>query len=318
MAQFPAFPLWTDAYLADTHHLTTIEHGAYLLLLVAMWRNKGTLPNDDRQLAKFAHLNVQQWQRMKPAIMDFFTIAGGELSQGRLTDELSYVREHSKKQANKARNRWAVEQTPPPPVKQPPLGAFNGSGANPLENINVGDAVAMPERCRSDAPTPTPTPTPFKKEAPDGALSEPAVSDHSKPKRSRKEYPADFEAAWLAYPRHSGMSKAEALPQWRKLTPEQRAMVLPSIPGYLAHLKAKPDLETIHFCRYLSKRRFEGFAPQPVTEADWQKRLGFARNSRVWSTREWGPMPGLAGCVVPPEQLIPTDGKDWREYTQAA
>jgi len=315
MAEFPAFPLWTDAYLADTHHLTTIEHGAYLLLLVAMWRNKGFLPNDDRQLAKFAHLNVQQWHRMKPTIMEFFKVHGENLSQGRLSDELAYVREHSKKQAKKARTRWAVEQTPHPPVKQTPTPLFNGSPANPLEMLNAGDAAAMPDACRSDAPTPTPTPI---EQEPIGSLSAPEVTDAPKTPKSKGGYPADFEAAWLAYPRNRNMSKAEALPAWRKLTAAERAKVLPSIPGYVAYLKTKPDLETIHFVGYLRKRRFEGYVPEPVSEADWRKRLIYARARATWSTAEWGPMPGLPGCYVPAEFLVPTDGDGWREHSNAA
>ena len=43
MAEFPALPLWTDAYLGDTTHLTTIEHGAYLLLLMTAWRTADAL-----------------------------------------------------------------------------------------------------------------------------------------------------------------------------------------------------------------------------------------------------------------------------------
>ena len=64
MAEFPALPLWTDAYLADTTHLSTIEHGAYLLLLMTAWRTKECcLPDDDKLLSRYARLTAAQWRR---------------------------------------------------------------------------------------------------------------------------------------------------------------------------------------------------------------------------------------------------------------
>ena len=35
MAEFPCLPLWTDALLGDTYHLTPAQFGAYLRLLIA-------------------------------------------------------------------------------------------------------------------------------------------------------------------------------------------------------------------------------------------------------------------------------------------
>src|SRR5262245_54648598 len=47
MAQFPFMPLFTDAWVADTFHLSVAARGAYMDLLVLMWRTPGCcVPND--------------------------------------------------------------------------------------------------------------------------------------------------------------------------------------------------------------------------------------------------------------------------------
>jgi uncharacterized protein YdaU (DUF1376 family) len=135
MAEFPALPLWTDAYLADTGHLSTIEHGAYLLLLMTMWRSPDKrLPNDPQLLAKYCKLTNGQWARVASTLMKFFTVDGNSISQGRLTDEAMFVRRNSKKQSDNSKARW-------------------------LKNKKSDLAMALPNPCQTDPPTPTPTPT---------------------------------------------------------------------------------------------------------------------------------------------------------------
>ena len=106
MAEYAAMPLWTDAYLGDTTHLTTIEHGAYLLLLMAMWRADGKLPNDDKLLARYARVTAGQWKRIKPVLWPFFRVSSDSITQGRLTDELEAVRQKSRRQSDNAKSRW--------------------------------------------------------------------------------------------------------------------------------------------------------------------------------------------------------------------
>lgn len=64
-------PLNVGDYLADTGHLSTTQHGAYLLLLMHYWRKRG-LPDDDRQLAAIAKLQLRIWLDIKPTIQAFF------------------------------------------------------------------------------------------------------------------------------------------------------------------------------------------------------------------------------------------------------
>jgi uncharacterized protein YdaU (DUF1376 family) len=67
----PWMPLYVGDYLGDTGHLTTTQHGAYLLLMMHYWR-KGELPNDDRQLSKIAKLPLKTWCEYRATLQDFF------------------------------------------------------------------------------------------------------------------------------------------------------------------------------------------------------------------------------------------------------
>ena len=67
----PWMPLYVGDYLGDTGHLTTAQHGAYLLLMMHYWR-KGELPDDDRQLCKIAKLPLKTWCEYRATLQDFF------------------------------------------------------------------------------------------------------------------------------------------------------------------------------------------------------------------------------------------------------
>lgn len=64
-------PLYIADYLADTRRLNAAEHGAYLLLIMEYWQI-GSLPNDDRQLARIACMTDKEWKEARPIVEGFF------------------------------------------------------------------------------------------------------------------------------------------------------------------------------------------------------------------------------------------------------
>ena len=136
MSKAAALPLFGDAYMADTMHLTLEEHGAYLRLLMLAWRTPDcSLPNDDNRLARMLGISSQRWKKLRPAVMDFWTLENGVWTQKRLKKERIYVAEKSKKNSENAKARW--EQVP--------------------ENIENDECDRTSERiCQTDAPPPPP------------------------------------------------------------------------------------------------------------------------------------------------------------------
>jgi uncharacterized protein YdaU (DUF1376 family) len=108
-------PLWIGAYLADTQHLTTQEHGAYFLLMMAYWRNKGPLPDDDKRLASIVKATPKEWKVLRVALSEFFLISDGVWLQKRIEAELNGSKERSLKAASRAKAgaqaRWNDEKS---------------------------------------------------------------------------------------------------------------------------------------------------------------------------------------------------------------
>jgi len=87
MTSIPFMQLYVGDYLADTLHLTTEQHGAYLLLLMTMWRNGASLPNDPAKLARICRVSPKRWPLIWAEIAGFFAVEGDTITNPRLTKE---------------------------------------------------------------------------------------------------------------------------------------------------------------------------------------------------------------------------------------
>lgn len=101
-------PFYPADYVADTGHLSTLEHGAYLLLILHYWQ-KGGLPTDDLKLARIARLTAEEWLEVRPTIAEFF---GPDWTHGRVERELATAEERYQKRASAGRRggRSAVKE----------------------------------------------------------------------------------------------------------------------------------------------------------------------------------------------------------------
>lgn len=155
MKKAAAIPLFGDAYLADTTHLTTEEHGAYLLLLMAAWRQSDcSLPNDDRKLARITGLSLRKWKSIQATILDFWVEENGRIFQPRLRREHDFACKKSKQNSKAAKARWETQtpenkqdggmrthsecNAPPPP---PTITISNDMGGNPPDASDIRKAI---------------------------------------------------------------------------------------------------------------------------------------------------------------------------------
>jgi len=119
-------PFYVTDYLGDTMHLSTTQHGAYLLLLLACWKAGGDLPDDDAQLSSITRMTVTDWKKSAPVLRRFFECADGLLTHGRVKKELLKAKELSDR-------RSAIGKTGgrPPKAKQDETNRFPDAEAKP-------------------------------------------------------------------------------------------------------------------------------------------------------------------------------------------
>lgn len=170
MGAFPSLPLFTDAYIADTAHLTCEEHGAYLRLLMFAWRSPGCrLPDDDARLARMLGLTIKRWGSIKSSVMAFWSLEDGHWVQKRLSREHQFVSEKVEKKRASGR-----------------LGGRPKSLENNDQVKANGSEIEKRIGSEPKAPTPTPTYTPVV------------------PKGTKDAEPEGFAEWFAAYPKRDG------------------------------------------------------------------------------------------------------------------
>jgi uncharacterized protein YdaU (DUF1376 family) len=117
-------PLYIADYLADTGHLSTVEHGAYMLLIMHYWQHDG-LPADEHKLARITRMSIAEWSASRDTLADLFEDGW---KHGRIDREITSARETMSKRSaagkagayarygNRTGNRISIEEQPNAPV----------------------------------------------------------------------------------------------------------------------------------------------------------------------------------------------------------
>jgi uncharacterized protein YdaU (DUF1376 family) len=67
---------YTGDYQRKTQHLTTLQHGAYFLLLQHCWANDGRIPLEPESRAAIARMTLPEWKKIAPVVDRFFDAGG--------------------------------------------------------------------------------------------------------------------------------------------------------------------------------------------------------------------------------------------------
>ena len=144
-------PMFWGDYLKATGHLSTEQHGAYLLLIAHYWTTGKPLCDDLNELANITKLSPTKWKNASRAVRELFLEKDGLLYHKRIEEELL-----------KAKKTHAVR------VKKGQKGAAARWGKTDAPGNGPGNAPGMSQAMLGDAPSPSPSPKKERKQE-DGA-----------------------------------------------------------------------------------------------------------------------------------------------------
>jgi uncharacterized protein YdaU (DUF1376 family) len=276
MSAKPWMPLYVGDYLADTRRLSTLEHGAYMLLLMDYWQN-GSIPTDDESLAQICGLNDKEWMKAKKKIEPMF-LPGWK--HKRVEEELVKSAEKSKSARISAAASWDSRRNA-------------NASANAVHANSDGT-------CGHDAHARVSL-----------SLSHSQDNNPPSPTISQGEGDFGFEDFWALFPKDEFASRPKAQEAYGELTPAERAQAIAAIPALKS---AKPTTHKLSPVRYLRERLFawssasrpasrrtvevERLSPQGEAWERWWRRTkgkGAPWSNGVWHfDSEWPPTEKVA------------------------
>lgn len=273
-------PLYVADYLRDTQHLSTVEHGAYLLLIMQAWANGGAIPRDDAQLARITRLTLPQWRKIKATVTAFWIDHGeaGEIYQHR-------------------RIMKEIDRTDAVVEKRRQAGAAGAAKRWQNDSKCHADAICLPiaNAWQTDRQSQSQSHNPPSegKRAREAALYEPVISaiwDDAPARARQRSSKADVRKAMAAAVKRGG-------------EPEQ---IRSALKTYWASPDATKDggeyAKAIH--RMIEGDRWADWISSPAIGAgpNWTDRARAWTQLGRWNP-SWGPGPGEPGCACPAHLL---------------
>lgn len=141
----PYMPLYVRDYRAATPDLTTMEHGAYFLLILWSWESGGSISNADDRLHRVVGLTLAEWTKIKPRISEFFSVDDGgiwrhkrvEAELARAREKVSQARAAGKASAQNRRSTSAERPLASGSTEAEPACNHSDSDSDPNKDSNL-------------------------------------------------------------------------------------------------------------------------------------------------------------------------------------
>lgn len=274
-------PLYVSDYIRDTRHLSTAEHGAYLLLLMHAWTNGGAIPTDDTRLARIAGLTAREWRSSKAVLLAFWSQADDGYRHKRVDQELA-------KAAGMVEQRSLAGKASAEARKAKREG-------NERSTAVATEGPTKPQRNARPSP------------------SQDSLTTFESNAREPRLPPDLLDKVWSAAPpkarersSRGDTSKALAAALKRGAKPDE---IMAGLMAYWRSDDATKDggayAKGVH--RMIADDRWRDWTSASLIPAgeqpDWPARLRIWRSTEQWHHTSWGPSPGYPTCQCPPELL---------------
>lgn len=312
----PWFPFNVKAYVTDTMRLTTEAHGAYLLLMLDYYSTAEAPPDDDDILAAIAKLSPEAWVKHRKAIQPYFKIIGGRWVHERI--ELEMVDACQRHATASAKGKAGAE------AKQAKRAGQNTRTQSP----------AAPQVQPQPSPSQKPSPSRTRATAPAKAAASPQPKLNT---TQEQEHSLSIEREGLAPSKavdEVGEVQAPVMITDTQIAPDYRpgAKLIETAMADCGDM-AVIEHELVMFVAYMQERG----AFSASWDASWTKWWGrwkdrqkaavakapprisvnkqpepadyeqavmrWKSNNSHWSTKYFGPEPGMTGCKCPPDIL---------------
>lgn len=270
-------PLYIGDYLADTMHLTTEQHGAYLLLIMAYWKNGGAIPSDDRKLMAICRLGSDAWSMHKHTLASFFDLD---------SDPELWIHVRAEKEMEKAGNNQEKRTLRAQKAAEARWGKHAPSNA-------PGNAPSIPKAMLNECPSPSPSHI-------DPSLRSGSVA----PKKNRPELVTLDQLVEMGCdPDHAR--------DWLQVRKKKKSDLTPTAWKGVEREAAKAGISVAMAVQISAERGWIGF------KSDWDwgsndrqtngQRSGASRPSLVDRVRE-------ANAHLFIDEPPPVDERDWPEF----